>query len=382
MGINDLEIITTRDGSKMKIIQKIIPLVLLMLLILTGYTSVAAQASTPPPPINEDKVVIGQNFILQEDQILNGDLAVIGATAILKEGSQVNGDIALIGGVLRVNGTITGDIQALGGSVDLMQTAVVEGSLYNFSSNLNQEDGAVINGQQISSLPFEFNFGDFTVPETPAVTINPFQEIAGFVGNFLLSVLQILAFSALAMLVVLLAPKSTDRLSKSIAKQPFVHWGIGLLSAFTIPVVLVVAMITIILIPISLVGFIIFALSMIYGWIALGYTVGTRLISNRNHSMSPAVIAGFGTLIVTVIARFAALVPCVGWTIGAALSLFGLGAVVLTRFGTRDYPVETNSSISTTPSPTSLPDLLNKEISIKNGEEPTGSDNQDDTLPE
>ena len=366
----------------MKIIKKIMPLVLLILLGLTSHSVFAAQPYAPPPPINEDKVVIGQNFILQEDQVLNGDLAIVGATAILKEGSRVNGDIALIGGVLRVSGTITGNIQALGGSVELLQNAVVEGSLFNFSSNLTQEDGAVINGQQISSLPFEFNFGDITVPEAPGFTINPFQRIAGFVGKLLWSILQILALSALAMLVVLLAPKSTDRLAKSISKQPFVHWGIGLLSVFSIPVILVILMITIILIPISLVGFIIFALSMIYGWIALGYTVGSRLFSNKNHSLSPAVIAGLGTLIITVIARFAAIVPCVGWTVGTALSLFGLGAIVLTRFGTRDYPVETLSGLSAQTTQTSSPDLLNNENPVNNGESQSDSENQDGIFPE
>ena len=40
-----------------------------------------------------------------------------------------------------------------------------------------------------------------------------------------------------------------------------------------------------------------------------------------------------------MIARLVALIPCVGWTLGAALALFGLGSVVLTRFGTRDYPL-------------------------------------------
>ncbi len=366
----------------MKITKKIIPIVLLILLGLTSHSVFAAPAYAPPPPINEDKVVIGQNFILQEDQVLNGDLAIVGATAILKEGSRVNGDIALIGGVLRVNGTITGNIQALGGSVELKQTAVVDGSLFNFSSSLSQEDGAVINGQQISSLPFEFNFGDITIPETPNIVINPFQRIAGFVGNVLWSILQILALSALAMLIILLAPKSTDRLAKSIAKQPFVHWGIGLLSVFSIPVILVILLITIILIPISLVGFIIFALSMIYGWIALGYTVGLRLFSNKNHSLSPAVIAGLGTLIITIIARFAAIVPCIGWTVGAALSLFGLGAIVLTRFGTRDYPVETISGVSTTTPQVSQPDQLNDENSVKNIEGSSDPENREGIFPE
>jgi hypothetical protein len=346
MGNDRLEIITTRDGSEMKSIKKFLPLLLLLLLLTTSFSVVAAQAVEPPPPINEDKVVIGQTFILQEDQVLNGDLAIIGSTAILKDGSKVNGNIALIGGVLRVNGTVTGDIQALGGTVELMEAAIVQGSLFNFSSNLSQDDGAVINGQQISSLPFEFNFGNFTVPENPNLPLKTVQKATSIIGNFIWSILQILALAALAMLVILLAQKSTDRIATSIVKQPFVHWGIGLLSVFSIPAILAILMITIILIPISLVGFIIFAFSLIYGWIALGYAIGKRLFSENNHNLSPAVVAGIGTLIITIIARLAAMVPCVGWTVGAILSLFGLGAIVLTRFGTRDYPVEITTTLT------------------------------------
>lgn len=382
MGNDRLEIITTRDGSEMKSIKSILSMLLLLLLLTTSFSVVTAQTVDPPPPLNEDKVVIGQTFILQEGQILNGDLAVIGATAILKEGSIVNGQVALIGGVLRVHGTVTGDIQALGGTVELKETATVQGSLFNFSSNLTQDDGAVINGQQISSLPFDFNFDNFTAPDAPDLPLKTFQRATSIIGNFLWSILQILALAALAMLVILLAPKSTERIAGSIVKQPFVHWGIGLLSVFSIPAILVILMITIILIPISLLGFIVFAFCLIFGWIALGYAIGKRLFSENNHNLSPAVVAGLGTLIITVIARLAALVPCVGWKVGAILSLFGLGAIILTRFGTRDYPVEI---LSTPASSIQSPLFTNREDEAELTEEVVDlpeSEIPDDSLPD
>ncbi len=75
-----------------------------------------------------------------------------------------------------------------------------------------------------------------------------------------------------------------------------------------------------------------------YGWIGLGYEIGKRLLKSSSTELSPALVAGLGTLILTAISRLAAVVPCVGWTVGAVLALFGLGAVVLTRVGTRNYP--------------------------------------------
>lgn len=319
----------------MKKLRYIIFLLLLTFLLVgnTGY--VFAQT---PDPITEDKVVIGQTFILKTDQELDGDLAIIGGTAILNEGSRVTGDIALIGGVLQVFGTIDGDIQALGGSVELEESAVVHGSLNNFSSTLRQADGAVIEGQQVSNLPFNFSldgFPNFQAP-SPNVTI---RKATSFLGNVVWGILQILAMGALAMLILLLAPKPTERMATSLGKQPFVHWGIGLLSAFAIPAALVIMMITIILIPLGLIGFLIFGVMLTYGWIALGYEIGKRVLKNNAQNLSPAVEAGIGTLILTTIARLVALIPCIGWTLGAALALFGLGSVVLTRFGTRDYPL-------------------------------------------
>jgi hypothetical protein len=335
---------------KKKILLNIITL--LIFLISFNYSYVFGQTENPPD-INEDKVVIGQTFVLKENQILNGELAVIGGSVNLMEGSLINGDIAIIGGVIDIEGTVNGDIHGVGGTINLENTARVTGSVYNFSTNLTQAEGAIIEGQQIASLPFDF--GDFGTPNSPEIPKTPTSTGLGFLGKFLWAILQIMAMGALAMIVVLIIPKQTDRISRSITKQPFVHWGIGLLTSFTAPAVFLVLIVTILLIPLSIIGITIYSIAMLFGWISLGYTIGKKLFASSSQSLSPALLAGLGTIFLTAVARLGAVIPCVGWLIGAVLSLFGLGAVILTRFGTREYPVnDINNGYTATNQPVSV----------------------------
>lgn len=319
-------------------------LFILIIIMVSQVSIVSANAVTDtPPPINEDKVVIGQSFTLKENQVLNGDLAIIGGSASLREGSQVRGSVVVIGGLLEIDGFVTGDIQAIGGSVTLNKTAVIEGSVFNFGSNLRQVDGATIEGSQITNLPFDLEFSELEIPDATAVPFEAARRTTGFITRFIWAILQILAMGGLAMLVILIAPKSTDRIATSIGKQPFTHWGIGLLTAFAFPAIIMVCFITIVLIPLGLIGIMALIVALIYGWIALGYEIGKRLFAN-NSNMSPALIAGIGTVILSVVARVLGAIPCIGWLLTTTLSLFGLGAIILTKVGMRDYPEEVYKS--------------------------------------
>lgn len=313
-------------------------IVLLMVLISTlPLQSVNAQTNNPPT-IHEDKAVIGQNFTLLENQKLEGDLAIIGGTVTLSKNSIIDGDVVLLGGDLSVEGIINGNVQAFGGSINLERTAKINGSIFNFGSNLTQKEGAVISGEQITNLPFHFNFGNTFVPTQPDPLKTASSKLFAFIGKFLFAVLQIVSLSALALLLVLIAPKASYRVASSIERQPFVQWGIGLLTFFAFPLGLLVLIITIILIPIALISILIFAVALIFGWIGTGYAIGKRLFTNSQNSTSPALVAATGTFILTFVARIVSEIPCIGILLVFFISLTGLGAVVLTLFGTRDYP--------------------------------------------
>ncbi len=322
----------------MKPTKRILIFLIFMLFLMANLGVVSANTvMDQPPPINGDKVVVGQIFTLKEDQTLNGDLAVIGGTVNLETGSRVVGDVVIIGSTLEMDGTVTGNIMALGGSVSLGSNSVIEGSFNNYGSKLNQENGARIEGSQISNVPFEFNFDKFNSPEIPDTPVKAARQTAGFMAKMLWAVLQILAMGGLAMLILLIAPKPTERIANSIRKQPFTHWGVGLLTAFAFPAIIVVCFITIIFIPLGLIGIMAMVLAVFYAWIAMGYEVGRRLFNNQANLSQP-VVAGLGTVIISVVGRILGAIPCIGWLLVSALSFFGLGALILTRVGSKDYP--------------------------------------------
>jgi hypothetical protein len=99
------------------------------------------------------------------------------------------------------------------------------------------------------------------------------------------------------------------------------------------------------------VGLIVFIAALLFGWFAFGSAIGARLgAALKWQNVSPALTAGLGASLLTFTAQLFDLVPCVGWVVPFLLAAVGLGAVTLTRFGTRPYLGNT-----TAPNPPTLP---------------------------
>ena len=109
---------------------------------------------------------------------------------------------------------------------------------------------------------------------------------------------------------------------------------IGLLSVLLAPAVLVILIALILPIPLA----IILVLGLVAAWalgtVAIGWIVGEHIIR--------AVAPQYNTRLVQVVVGLAALellgsLPYIGWLISVGAGLLGLGAVLLSRFGTRLY---------------------------------------------
>jgi predicted DNA repair protein MutK len=98
-------------------------------------------------------------------------------------------------------------------------------------------------------------------------------------------------------------------------------------------------MITICLIPVSIIGIIILVVAVVFGWIALGLEVGKRLGIALNQKYQPVVMAGLGTLVLSLVVNGINFIPCVGWLAPFLVGAVGLGGVVLSRFGTQTYMI-------------------------------------------
>jgi cytoskeletal protein CcmA (bactofilin family) len=307
---------------------------LLVFLIIAAFLPSTVSAKT----LNDDKVVWGGTFKLGDSDTLKGNLIVIGGTATLAEDSTVTGDIVLIGGTLTVGGNVNGSMIVVGGSANLKNSAYVFGDLITASSSVEQDAGATIAGtvQQNFTIPFQVPFsGDNqTSPETkPGITVpdlNPLLKTSriGF---------RSFGVAILAMLLALVVPNMVKRVIHPILTAPIISGGFGLLTIFVAPIVLVMIAITLIGIPISLLGILVLGFASFLGWAAIGAEIGNRIARSFKSQWHIAVSAGVGTLLLTLVTQIIGLIYCIGWITPFLFSMLGLGAVVLTRLGTREY---------------------------------------------
>jgi hypothetical protein len=284
-----------------------------------------------------DKYVLGGTYTLASGETLNGNLFVFGGIATLEEGSQVNGDVMLAGGTLRVSGEIRGSIVATGGLISLNSTAVVTGDVNTIAANLERAPGAQVEGKVNSGVTGPIVVpgvpGEIRVPEAPNLRFITSPIVTGFWYFF-----RSFLWAALAVLISLFLNRQTERVAQAVVAQPLIAGGIGLLTAVVFPLLLIVIAITLIGIPVSFLGAILLVVAWGFGVIAVGTEVGIRLAKLLQQEWALAVSAGVGTFVLTLVVNGIAFIQCVGWVAPAIVGMLGLGAVILTRFGTQSYP--------------------------------------------
>jgi hypothetical protein len=289
--------------------------------------------------IQGDKLIFGSTYTLNEGQTLDGNLLVFGGNATLMSESLVKGDAVVMGGTLSAGGTIAGSIVTFGGIINLSDTAVVEGDVFEVGGDLEYDAGARIEGEVISGTagPFQFAFPQFN--KVPGVQVPNFHVIANPIWDFLWYLFRSMMWAALAVLVVLFLPQHTNRAARAAMSEPVISAGLGLLTIVVAPIVLVAMAITIIGIPLSLLSILLLVITWVFGVIVIGTEVGKRLARMLKVDWALAVSAGIGTFLLTLVVNgINELVLCIGWLAPALVGMVGLGAVLLTRYGTQKYP--------------------------------------------
>jgi hypothetical protein len=312
-------------------------------------------APTPESPSGfevgggQGKLVFGGSYTLRSGERLSGDLVVFGGNAQLETDTRVDGNIVVIGGEADIAGRVRGDMVIVGGGVRLRSTAEVDGQLVRVGGMLQKDEGAQIHGGES---------GGANIPPIPPIPTRPPVEYWPLIGvntffNFVVNVMYDLgvtvALALLAALVVVLWHEPVERVSQTIVNAPAASWGVGALTVLAFVVVLpafaVLSAILIIACGLGLLGFGVIAAASValvvgwlMGWIALGQFVGQRLLDMLgNRHPTPAASAAVGTAVLTLFWLGLAPLCGMGWLIFAVLSPLGLGAVVLTRFGSQDY---------------------------------------------
>jgi cytoskeletal protein CcmA (bactofilin family) len=332
--------------------------------------SAPALAQTPEPPtptptpavappleddrriLRGDRTISGGNFTLESDETLRGDLNVFGGNITLDERSRVEGNVNIFGGNADIAGTVTGDLQIVGGNVDLRASGNIEGDVIKVGGQLNRDSGAVIGGRETTmNLPF--------IPELdgrPEVRVErgfddgdrdrgPFgwfwNLLGGILGLFLAAVIVVIAMGIAA-----IAPTNMSLASGVATASWLVSGAVGALTLIAVPIVAGLLIVTLCLSPFGLLLLVLYAAGILAGWSVSARLLGERIMRAVNRSDWSLVGQ---TLAGAVLLALLGGVPIIGGLIGFAATALGLGALVLTRAGTRTYPLEPVRAMSTMP---------------------------------
>jgi hypothetical protein len=303
------------------------------------------------PPGDDGTVVWNEDYTLEEGERLDGDLVVFNGDVTLKPGSRVEGQVVIWNGSAEVEGTIEEDLVVSGGDITLDDSAQVEGDVVcSWDCELDQAEGArvaggIIEGVPLHGLDFEHWRGlPVTVPSQLTSWAAGPRWALKWMLKAIRSVVAVLVIGAVAGLVALICPHQTARVGRTVVEAPWPSFGMGLLTAVAATALIFVLAITICLSPIAALAALALGAAGLFGWIGIGALVGERLLQALNaRNAAPLWAAGLGTLIITLIGGGLNITLCLapfGWLMIIILGCLGLGAVVLTRFGTTPYETE------------------------------------------
>ncbi len=281
----------------------------------------------------KDLVKFGDDVIVEEGEVVQGDAVAILGSVIVN--GVVEGDAVAVGGGLSVGdkGRVDGDGVAIGGGVDKEPDGVIKGQMVSIGKGGRWFGGKHVGGKYVSHTEF-FPFGIFSRA-----------------GRLFLSIMWMLLLILLALVVTAVARRPVENICMKAKHEAFKMGLIGLLTEVLVLPVIVLFCITIIGIPIGLVAIpLVFGLAMLLGYTGIGLAMGERFAGGGN-GRSPYWSVAMGILLLQALAIISAIVrlpggpiAIIGWVIAFiawaviyVAGTVGLGAVVMTRFGTRAH---------------------------------------------
>lgn len=291
---------------------------------------VMAQQVTVEAPVLGDLFAMGQN--VQIDAPVSGDVYALGAQVVLSEAGSVGGNLHAAAGEVEIGGSIGGDVSIGAGEVVL--AAPIAGDVALEVGQLTIEEGARIGGALTYTAPHPAEGLEALGAQSVAYTeqIEPVEEppsaggrIVGWVMWTSWSYLSklLVGFAALA-----LGGPTVAQIGRTLREKPAESLGFGFVLACVLPVASTLAIVTILPLPLGIVGWMVFGILMYAAQILAAQTVGDLILRQIRPGAlgSPYVSMAVGLAPLVLIVSL----PWLGSLAWLVATLGGLGALWLT----------------------------------------------------
>jgi hypothetical protein len=246
----------------------------------------------------------------------------IGSDVTIEKGQKVHSVVA-IGGQITVSGAVEKSVVAIGGSVVLAKTAVVKGNVVSLGGVIVMARDAEVRGDLT-----EINSNNLYETVTTALS-SEWEGWSWIFAVISLSIFLVILF--LALLIAALLPKQVRIVSEAISENTFkvILCGIlGLVLIAPLALLLTISVVGIALIPLEVIFVV---CSVLLGFIAVGQFIGAKLLRLLKRPEPGIIRETFWGL---VILWLIGCIPYVGWMVKAIALVIGLGATLVSRFGT------------------------------------------------
>ena len=247
-----------------------------------------------------------------------GSRVVILGGLDVPEGKTVD-DVFVVRGPVTIDGTATGDVVAVDGRVTV--SGHIVGNLVAVNGPVELQDGAEVDGDVSSRLAPTIAPGATVKGTVRGLNVN-FQFGNLFVARFIFWLAASVSLLILGLVLLAFAPRAAAAATETVRGSTGAAIGFGLVVFIGLPVVAVLALVTLVGIPLGL-G-ILLALVPVY---AVGYVTSVWLLGRR--IVKPPTSPYLAFLLGWAILRALALVPALGGLLWFLGSVFGLGVLVV-----------------------------------------------------
>lgn len=273
-------------------------------LLLLGFTAPAALAADP---VTDDRTVL----IAFEGDLTVGAGEEVAVVIVTNGTATIRGEanaVVIFDGRAILEGARVESVVAVNGTVSLDATSVVVGDVRTLNSNVERATGAVVEGE-IKGL------------EADVVTLGWVLAPA-----FILFMLGLaLATIAAGLALAALATRQVRDMERLISEEPGPVLLAGFLGLFLIPLVAVLAIVTIVGAPIGIaLLMVVWPAAAYIGYLVAGIWIGDWLLG-RFRGSDPAGRPYAAAVVGLIVLMVIGFIPLVG----AVASLFGFGAVIL-----------------------------------------------------
>ncbi len=278
--------------------------------------------------VEDDLRVAGASVTL--DGEVGGDTMVAGGTVEFGESSLLQGDLFFAGGEVSLNGTVKGNAKGVGENFYLNGTIEGDLSLMGSQKIFFGPKASVLGNLSYRSPAVAERADEVTQGQISYKPIEPKaaqeKKFAAFiVAGF--SIYQLLSMLFFGLFMLWLYRYLGFQVSAHVHAAPLKSLGIGLLFAIATPIAAILAMLSIIGLPLGMVMLVLWGITLYMGKILAAFLIGSKLLPIQHSSPFGRLYLSFalGALVYCILS----LIPFLGGLANGILALMAIGGIAL-----------------------------------------------------